>query len=256
MRRHWYCKVWRRTSTSQARQSYAENAEKLDKSAIDGSISDAELAFQGVIQARYLPFNSMTYLCNTVLKACCRAESTARAKAWYERMKRSQVRINDKTYGKLIHVFAQHGEVEEAAFWVRELQRNAEGDVAKFSAMIHACAKAAAARDAIIWMEVMRKGGEKPNEISYTSVIDACAKAHLVEEAIKWHAEMVKQFPRSNDDVGHSCIVGALVRSGCSDKAVAWLEQTMPLMGHKPSLAVYTSWLTAVMESGAPLDAA
>ena len=55
-----------------------------------------------------------------MLKAFMYRGDVARAAAWYSNMRAKGVRVNAKTFGKLIQAAAQLGNVSEAEHWYAE----------------------------------------------------------------------------------------------------------------------------------------
>ena len=57
--------------------------------------------------------------------------------------------VSESTYNALISACARKGDVDRAEFWLKKLLKsNAQADVASYSSVIHACAKANSLRRA------------------------------------------------------------------------------------------------------------
>eukprot|EP00440_Ansanella_granifera_P055566 gb/GFBE01060232.1/.p1 GENE.gb/GFBE01060232.1/~~gb/GFBE01060232.1/.p1 ORF type:complete len:246 (+),score=46.25 gb/GFBE01060232.1/:1-738(+) len=144
---------------------------ELNSYAAAGDVAKAATIFSDIW--RHAAPSKHTMLCNTLLKAYANAGEFGGAAAWYEECRKQGVRVNAKTFGKLIESAAKAGNLAEAEHWLAAMALTpglaAARDRVSFNAVIDACAKAGNPAAALSWLEKMLKASVAPDEISFNS---------------------------------------------------------------------------------------
>ncbi|CAE7467952.1 unnamed protein product [Symbiodinium natans] len=228
--------------------------EKLNAAACKGNVAEASAIFEhfwaGPLQPR------ATMVCNTVLKAYANAGDFPGAHRWVEEMQQQRVRLNTKTFGKLIESAAKAGQAELAQRWLSQYTDSA--DLVHSNTVLHAFARAAACEKAEAFLEqlpeksiqpsaisyntviacyadrgimdraeeclqTMKRCGVPPTVSSYNSLIQGFARAQLVAGAVRTLAQLVEDGLAA-DGVTVQALVSAFTRSGDCASALHWLR--------------------------------
>lgn len=158
----------------------------MNKAAAEGDVVRAAALFKEL--QLVTPDKKQTLLWNTMLKAHANAGDTDKASILYQDMMRNQVRVNGRTFGKLVKAAARRGNAEEAEMWLARLSDAPElaVDAIACSAVIDAHAKASQPEKAMVCLEHMASFRLRPDEVAYNAVIDAHAKSSNAPEAVRW----------------------------------------------------------------------
>merc|ERR1719506_2045256 len=92
---------------------------------------------------------------NTLLKACANSGEVHRATAWYRRMTSESIRVNHKTFGKVIEAAAKCGCIKSARAWFDVMAKEYGSNTIAFNIVIDACAKASCSQEAAWWLDRM-----------------------------------------------------------------------------------------------------
>jgi len=249
----------------------------LDRHAVMGNVRAAEHELFRIDFLAMQRSSQVTSLCNLVLKACGRSGDEQRAAEWIRRMRRSGVRANARSFGKLLTAAATCGDVEGVCHLLESLPPELANEV-HASTAVNACARAgrpdkavalvrrfearrilqdvvtlnslvnAFARDgryteAVRWLEEMDARGITPDVISYNSVVHACARAGRIDQAAGWMGRMRSRRVAPNM-VSFSSMIDAYARLGRVAAATACLR-SMEAAAHIPNLIVYNTVINA-----------
>ncbi|CAE7259697.1 unnamed protein product [Symbiodinium microadriaticum] len=260
--------------------------DRLNEAAVDGDVDRAEREFETLIPQ--VPLEKSTVVYNTLLKAFANHGSSQKAAWLYGQMRARSVRVNARTYGKIIEAYAKSGDLESAMAWMSRRSQDFKADsvvvnmlldaaaqagraeeaevlffAAKkmgfaatphsFGSVLHSLAKAGKSTEAIAWLERMDMEQVEPNAICYGAVIDACAKSGQPNAAVMVFQQM--QLRKLQPDlVVFGGIVHAFSQLGQVADAALWLKEA-EASKLKPNLIIYNSIISASARAGNPKQA-
>ncbi|CAE6928108.1 unnamed protein product [Symbiodinium natans] len=265
--------------------SWHRHLNRLNAAAVDGDVHRAEREFETLISQ--VPREKSTVVYNTLLKAFANNGSAQRAVSLYGRMREQSIRVNARTYGKIIEAHAKIGDLESAMAWLSRRSQDFKSDAValnmildaaaqaglaeeaevlflsieqmgfatthSFGSVLHALAKAWKPSQAITWLDRMDREQVEPNAICFGAVIDAYAKSGQPQDAVKVLQDMQARKLQP-DLVAFSSIVDAFSRLGKAADAALWLENAESCNLH-PNIIVYNSIISACARTGNPKQA-
>ena len=103
-------------------------------------------------------------------------------------------------------------------------------------------------RDALRWLDLMRREGRVLDVFHYSAAINACAKGR------QWEQAMLLLDAMSKNGVPPDCVcfngaISACARGGRWERALGLLDE-MQLKGHQPNLISYSSAISACSKGG------
>ncbi|CAK0853134.1 unnamed protein product, partial [Prorocentrum cordatum] len=168
--------------------------DRLNQLAEVGQVNSALAAFDHIVselpEAREDWPVAPTLLYNTVLKAMANRGDQSRAREWYDRMRKDDIRINFQTFGKLMEASMKAGDDAEA----------------------------------LRWMSAMEAAGFPPQSINHAMIVDAHLRNEQPIKAMTYVEGVLEAgFPR--DAVILVQAVNACVEAGEFEKAQAWITR-------------------------------
>merc|ERR1712118_49150 len=103
----------------------------------------------------------------------------------------NSVRINAKTYGKLVEAAAKNGDADCAVRWLGVLDSKFGIDSVALNAVIHAHVVAERIEDAVKWLRTMSNKDLQADATSYNTVLAAFSKQGRADDAVGWLDQMI-----------------------------------------------------------------
>lgn len=146
---------------------------------------------------------------------------------------------DDRTAGtSLISMYCKCGDLDDAKKLFHEMPRK---DVVTWNAMITGYAQHGAGQEALNLLNEMRRGGTKPDRVTFVAVLSACNHAGLVDTGIQYFDSMVRDYGIELKPEHYTCMVDLLGRAGRLVEAVDLIKK----MPFKPHLAIFGTLLGA-----------
>eukprot|EP00927_Polykrikos_kofoidii_P035038 TRINITY_DN29618_c0_g1_i1.p1 TRINITY_DN29618_c0_g1~~TRINITY_DN29618_c0_g1_i1.p1 ORF type:complete len:677 (-),score=64.65 TRINITY_DN29618_c0_g1_i1:19-1830(-) len=207
---------------------------------------------------RRLP--SLTMLHNTGLKAFANAGDLEGARRWHTRMEKAHVRVNSKTYGKLMEASAKAGSLADTERWlICSCQCGFKLNQTQIDIAVDACARAFDPARAEAWLSRSRlidstnNFGHNASFAGFGAVVAAWARvrdhrrAELAASVALANASCAANSPALVET--WSSLINACMRSGDFDRAERWLAVNASMSIRLDSFG-YTSLLVRFAESG------
>jgi len=129
------------------------------------------------------------------------------------------------SFSAVVHACAKANDVPRAESWVEKMHAaGVEANIVTYNSVINACARTANADRAEYWLERMESSGVVPAALTFNSLINACAKAGDLGRAEKWLIGMHKRSV-APDVVSYSTVIHACTQANQPDRAERWLEE-------------------------------
>jgi pentatricopeptide repeat protein len=236
-----------------------------------GSIDDARLIFDGLMERDVITWNSMiggyagigrgheayelllqmqregfppnatTYL--SILNASASPGALQWVKRAHELARQAGLESDLRVGNALVHMYARSGSIDDARLVFHKLT---ERDVISWNVMIGALAQHGFGHEALQVYKQMKTEGFKPNERTFVAVLSACSHAGLVDEARRQFLAMTEDNDITPSVVHYACMVDVLGRSGCLEEAKLFI-QNMPI---EPDGATWGALLGACRTHG------
>ncbi|KAG0581800.1 hypothetical protein M758_3G008300 [Ceratodon purpureus] len=236
-----------------------------------GSIDDARLIFDGLMERDVITWNAMiggyagigrgheayelflqmqregfvpnatTYL--SILNASASPGALEWVKGAHDHACQGGLESNLRVGNALIHMYARSGSIDSARL---VFHRMLERDVITWNVMIGALAQHGYGHEALQAYKQMKTEGFKPNELTFVAVLSACSHAGLVDEGRRQFLAMTQDYGIRPSVVHYTCMVDVLGRSGCLEEAKLFI-QNMPI---EPDGAIWGALLGACRTHG------
>lgn len=164
-------------------------------SSIDGALATTKL----LERIRQYDSTDVLHVYNAAILACSRVPSSERSQvnrdpstSWqtalniYFEMRKAGIAPNLQSYGSLLHVCAQSGQVRIALSLLEEMRnRGLKPNAKVWGAALNVCAKAGDCHEATRLMSEMQRDGVNPNTRHLSSLLSALAKVGQDEMAME-----------------------------------------------------------------------
>ncbi|KAG7583201.1 Pentatricopeptide repeat [Arabidopsis suecica] len=190
--------------------------------------------FQGMLREGFRP-SHFSYA--SLFGACSSTGFLEQGKWVHAYMIKSGEKLAAFAGNTLIDMYAKSGSIHDAR---KIFDRLAKRDVVSWNSLLTAYAQHGFGKEAVCWFEEMRRGGIRPNEISFLSVLTACSHSGLLDEG--WHYyELMKKDGIVPEAWHYVTVVDLLGRAGDLNRALRFIEE-MPI---EPTAAIWKALLNA-----------
>ncbi|XP_021894537.1 pentatricopeptide repeat-containing protein At1g11290, chloroplastic-like [Carica papaya] len=143
----------------------------------------------------------------------------------------------------LVSVYARCGVIDDAKVVFSSITKH---DVVSWNSLLSACALHGYAREAVEFMEQMRRTKVKPDGTTFLAVLTACSHGGLLEKGLEYFDLMRKDALFEPQMEHYAAIVDLLGRAGCLREAEAFVNS----MKIEPGPSVYKALLSACRVHG------
>ncbi|XP_077244961.1 tetratricopeptide repeat (TPR)-like superfamily protein [Tasmannia lanceolata] len=201
----------------------------------NGRAEEGLKLFRVMVQMGVRP-NPSTF--SSVLLGCSDLSGLELGKQIHQLICKLPLNLHPTCGTSLLSMYSKCGDLENACQMFDKMCRR---DVVTWNAMISGYAQHGLGEKAIGLFDEMRKGGKKPNWITFVGVLLACSHAGLVELGIQYFNSMEKDYEVEVKPDHYTCMVDLLGRAGLLSEAVELINK----MPFKPHLAIFGTLLGA-----------
>ncbi|XP_065849346.1 pentatricopeptide repeat-containing protein At4g02750 [Euphorbia lathyris] len=130
------------------------------------------------------------------------------------------VKIGFETVGyvgnALIAMYYKCGSIGEAHYVFEEI---ADKDIVSWNSMIYGYARHGFGKEALVFFELMKKIGVKPDDATMVGVLSACSHTGLVDKGTEYFYSMNQEYGITPKSEHYTCMVDLLGRAGRLEEA-------------------------------------
>lgn len=225
-----------------------ESLDRLNELAEAGEVVEAEAVFARAV--REIPIAQRTMAWNTMIKACANRGDLQRAEYWHCAMSEGQVRMNEKTYGKLIETAARvqidgrSGDAVAADLWLRRMVGDGfVPNIVCITAVIDAYLKQGNTDAAQSWQEWALAAGLTPDMAYFNMRVSSFAEIGDALGAERW-CNVAVSGGLLPDMITYGALITAWGNAGNHAKATEWLQVAESKQLH-PDIIMYNSIISS-----------
>merc|ERR1719473_1032957 len=201
-----------------------------------------------------IPCNTITY--NTMLDACAKCCSMARASALLEDMRDASVDPDIITYSTIVKGHCFEGDIDKALAVFKEMkQTNMVPDEIMYNSFLDGCAKQHRVEEALAALEEMQAAGVKPSNFTLSILVKLLGRVRRLNQAFTLVEDLSAKHNFKPNVQVYTCLMQACIQNRKLDRAVA-LHDQMVLAGCPPDEKLYTGLARGCLQLHVPQKAA
>lgn len=199
-------------SADKLRRLFAQYSSTLNLFADAGDVDGAETVIQNVLQVA--PAQKRRVVYNTMLKACANAADADRAEYWVRQMQENHIRLNERTFGKLIKIALRLGDPKLAVIFLEFERQSVEGALQNawtYNTVLNLFAQGCRHDTERLWL-FMDELGIEVNTFTYTTLMKASASGGDIARILCWWQRA--ETASNHEDVSrrHHMVLDALAQ--------------------------------------------